>query len=57
MSAEIVFFPTVAERDPPEDPVKELWAVVRRRAGKDRVASVIAANMAAFFSDQDGDEA
>jgi prophage regulatory protein len=35
---------SVAERDPPLEPVKELWAAVGRRGGKDSVASVIAAH-------------
>ena len=49
---EIAFFRTVADRDPPEQPVKELWACVGRRGGKDSVASLIAAHISAFFSDQ-----
>jgi hypothetical protein len=49
---ETAFFRSVAERDPPEEPVKELWAVVGRRGGKDSVASVVCAHTAAFFSDQ-----
>jgi hypothetical protein len=53
MSAdEIEFFRTVAERDPPPRRVKELWVVAGRRAGKDSVASMIAAHSAALFDQQ-----
>jgi hypothetical protein len=52
MSAEeIAFFRTVAERDPPQRQVKELWCVVGRRGGKDSVASLIAAHTSALFSE------
>jgi len=47
---EIAFFRTIAERDPPKWPVKELWCIVGRRGGKDSVASVIAAHQAALFN-------
>src|SRR5690242_18724229 len=47
---ELEFFRTVAERDPPSEPVKELWIIAGRRAGKDSIASVIAAHQAALFS-------
>jgi hypothetical protein len=50
---EIEFFRTVAERDPPQRQVKELWCVVGRRGGKDSVASAIAAFTAALFSHGD----
>jgi hypothetical protein len=50
---ETAFFRNVADRDPPSEPVKELWCCVGRRGGKDSIASVIAAHTAAFFSDQD----
>jgi hypothetical protein len=46
---ELEFFRTVAERDPPAKPVKELWIVAGRRAGKDSIASVITAHTAATF--------
>jgi hypothetical protein len=46
-------FHEVAERDPPKERVREAWFVCGRRAGKDSVASVIAAYEAAFF--QHGD--
>jgi hypothetical protein len=42
-------FQAVAEREPPTGRVRELWAICGRRAGKDSVASVIAAHAAAFF--------
>jgi hypothetical protein len=48
---ERAFFRTVAERDPPEQPVKEVWLIVGRRGGKDSVASVVAAHIAAMFDD------
>jgi hypothetical protein len=35
--------------EPPKDRVRELWAICGRRAGKDSVASAIAAQAAAFF--------
>jgi hypothetical protein len=46
---EHAFFRTVADRDPPRQRVRELWIVAGRRAGKDSVASVIAAHTAAMF--------
>jgi hypothetical protein len=49
--AETEFFRTIAERDPPTKPVRELWCIVGRRGGKDSVASVIAAHSAALFSE------
>jgi hypothetical protein len=42
-------FQAVAEREPPVRQVREVWIVAGRRAGKDSVASVIAAQTAAFF--------
>jgi hypothetical protein len=48
-AAEAAFFRSVAERDPPTEQVDELWAVAGRRAGKDSIASVIAAFAAALF--------
>jgi hypothetical protein len=42
-------FATVAgEREPPSQRVRELWAVVGRRAGKSRVAAAIACFLACF---------
>jgi hypothetical protein len=50
MSAEErAFFRTLADRDPPRQQVRELWIVAGRRAGKDSIASVIAAHSAALF--------
>jgi hypothetical protein len=49
--SEIEFFRTVADRDPPKKRVRELWIIAGRRAGKDSVASVIAAHSAALFAD------
>lgn len=49
--AELEFFHSVADRDPPERPVKELWCIVGRGGGKDSTASVIAAHTAALFSE------
>jgi hypothetical protein len=42
-------FQAVAEREPPTEQAREVWIVAGRRAGKDSVASVIAAQVAAFF--------
>ena len=39
---------SVAERDPPRRRVRELWVIAGRRAGKDSIASLIAAWFAAF---------
>lgn len=47
--AEITFFRSVADREPPGERVKELWIIAGRRAGKDSVASLIAAHAAALF--------
>jgi hypothetical protein len=53
-SAEIEFFHTVAgDRDPPKQQVRELWIIAGRRAGKDSIASAIAAYSAAMFNQQD----
>jgi hypothetical protein len=46
--AEIELFRGVTERDPPKKRVRELWIVAGRRAGKDSIASLIAAWFAAF---------
>jgi hypothetical protein len=50
---EVALFRTVADREPPEHRVKELWVVAGRRGGKDSVASMIVAYIAAMFSEQD----
>jgi hypothetical protein len=47
--AERAFFRSVAKREPPLHRVKELWIIAGRRAGKDSVASGIAAHAAASF--------
>lgn len=39
-------FYEVAERDPPTNPVKELWIIAGRRAGKDSLASAVATTFA-----------
>ncbi|MEW6438812.1 MAG: hypothetical protein AB1508_16765 [Pseudomonadota bacterium] len=49
---ERAFFRTVAERDPPAKRVRELWIVAGRRAGKDSLASVIAAHAASLFDQE-----
>jgi hypothetical protein len=41
-ATELTLFREVAERDPPQQRVKELWAIVGRRGGKDSIASAIA---------------
>ena len=46
---EIKLFRGVAERDPPKHRVRELWAVVGRRGGKDSVASAVACFAARFI--------
>jgi hypothetical protein len=51
--AEDAIFRVVAERDPPTRRVREFWAICGRRAGKDSVASGIAAHAAGFFRDAD----
>jgi hypothetical protein len=45
---ETAVFRTLAERDPPAKRVRELWVLAGRRAGKDSVASLIAAYTGAF---------
>lgn len=42
---ELMLFREVAERDPPRRQVRELWAIVGRRGGKDSIASAIAATL------------
>lgn len=39
---ELVLFREVAGRDPPSQQVKELWAIVGRRGGKDSIAGAVA---------------
>jgi len=46
---EIAFFRTVADRDPPKKPVREVWAIVGRGGGKDAIASAIASHTAALY--------
>jgi hypothetical protein len=46
---ERALFRSLADRNPPKKRVRELWIVAGRRAGKDSVASLIAAHTAAFF--------
>ena len=45
---ELTLFRQVAQRDPPSRRVRELWIVAGRRAGKDSIASAIAAHAAGF---------
>jgi hypothetical protein len=45
---DLKLFRAVAERDPPRKRVRELWAIVGRRGGKDSIASAIACYSAAF---------
>lgn len=52
-AAEEKFFRTIADRDPPTEPVKEVWVIVGRRGGKDSVASVLVAHLAAMFENTD----
>jgi hypothetical protein len=46
---EVEFFRTVAARDPPKKRVKEVWLCCGRRAGKDSIASLVAAYESYFF--------
>jgi hypothetical protein len=48
--AETSRFRDIADRDPPETRVRELWLAIGRRAGKDSIASAVAA-WAAVFGD------
>jgi hypothetical protein len=49
---ELATFKTLAgDRMPPRKRVKELWIIAGRRAGKDSIASLIAAYAAAFFAE------
>jgi hypothetical protein len=48
-SAEDAFFRSVAERDPPTEPVRQMWIIAGRRAGKDSVTAAIATYKAAIF--------
>jgi hypothetical protein len=42
-------FRSLAEREPPATPVRELWVIAGRRCGKDSIASLIATHVASFF--------
>ena len=44
------FFRTIADRDPPTEPCTEVWLIVGRRGGKDSVASLLGAYIAAMFT-------
>lgn len=46
---ELDFFNQVAEREPPQQRVRELWVIGGRRGGKDSVASLIITYIAAMF--------
>jgi hypothetical protein len=51
---ETVFFKSIAgDREPPTAPVRELWVIAGRGAGKDSVASGVAAYTSATFTGQD----
>jgi hypothetical protein len=47
--AERNMFRAIAGREPPKKPVRELWCCCGRRAGKDSIASLMAAHAASFF--------
>jgi hypothetical protein len=49
---ELDFFREVAAREPPGHRVKELWIIAGRRAGKDSIASMIAAYLGGLFVDE-----
>ena len=44
-------FARIADREPPTEPCKEVWIIAGRRAGKDSIASLLAAHAAAMFND------
>ena len=46
---ELALFRAVAQRDPPKRRVRELWCVVRRRGGKDSIASGVACFASGFI--------
>jgi hypothetical protein len=46
---ERTLFRILADRDPPKKKARELWIIAGRRAGKDSIASLIAAYTASFF--------
>src|SRR6266446_5858995 len=50
---ERAFFRTVADRDPPTRPARELWFIVGRGGGKDSIASLVIAHAAALFDRRD----
>jgi hypothetical protein len=47
------FHALAGDRAPPDRQVRELWIIAGRRAGKDSIASVVAAHVAAFFGHAD----
>jgi hypothetical protein len=49
----VTFHALAGDRAPPARQVRELWIVAGRRAGKDSIASLIIAQVAAFFSQGD----
>jgi hypothetical protein len=49
MPDELKLFRAVAQRDPPKRRVRELWAVVGRRGGKDSIASGVACFASGFI--------
>lgn len=51
---EKAFFRSIADREPPAEPCREVFIVAGRRAGKDSIASLLASNIAAMFNDSDG---
>jgi hypothetical protein len=50
-AGERAFFRSIADREPPTEPCKEVWIIAGRRAGKDSIASLLAANVSAMFID------
>ena len=46
--AERALFRTLAEREPPQRRVRELYVIVGRRGGKDSIASAMAVHAAAY---------
>jgi hypothetical protein len=51
--AERAFFRTVADREPPTKPARELWLIIGRGGGKDSIASAVVAHATALFDRRD----
>src|SRR5258707_1815580 len=47
--SELELFRSVADRDPPKRQVREFWAIIGARGGKDSAASAVGTHVAASF--------